>query len=253
MVAAVTLTASRPVRLVVIGLAVLGLGWLFAPRFALPVYDGLGFPDEPYRFVVRPSDAQTTKKPTTATNVIHVTKGLAGAGVLNSAEQAPQVSVLIPAGRLHAPTGTKQFTLAATPAKPIAVPHGSYLWSNVYDIGAVDTQVSLKDGSPPATITLRAASAQRPLPKIEYYANGGWTAVNTIAVGRDIYQANLPALGAYAVVGTAPLVVGAKAATTSASRTGVIIFVAAILVVIALIVIGVLRRRQRQHTSEEPQ
>lgn len=245
-----TVTASRPVRLLVIGLAVLGLGWLLAPRFAPPVYDGVGFPDEPYRFVVPPSDAQTTKTPTTATDHVPVTKGTAAAAVLNSAEQAPQVAVLIPTGRLQAPPGTRQFTLQAKPVRPIAAPSGGYLWSNVYDIAATDARVSLKDGNPPATVTLRAASAQRPYPKVEYYANGSWTAVHTVPVGRDIYQAALPALGDYAVVGSKPLVVGAKAASGTTSASGVIIFVAAVAVVLVLVVLGVLRRRRRP--VEEP-
>jgi hypothetical protein len=247
LVAAVTLT--RPVRLVLAGLVVLALGWLVAPRFAPPVYDGVGFPDEPYRFVVRPSDAQTTKTPTTASRVVAVTKRTASAASLASAEQAPQVAVLIPTGRLQAPTGTTQFTLDAAPIKPVATASGTYLWSNVYDVSSPDAKVSLKDGNPPATITLRAASAQRPDPKIEYYMHGTWTAVKTISVGRDIYQATLPTLGAYAVVGTKPLVVGATAGGGATSRTGVIIFIAAILVVIVLVVVGVLRRRQR--TPEE--
>ncbi len=67
-------------------------------------------------------------------------------------------------------------------------------------------------------------------------------------VGQDIYQATLPALGDYAVVGTSPLVVGAKAGSTSTSRSGEIIFGAAVVVVIGLVVIGVLRRRR--HTEE---
>jgi hypothetical protein len=249
-VAAVTLTTPRPVRLVVIGLAVLGLGWLLAPRFAPPVYDGVGFPDEPYRFVVRPSDAQTTKTPTTATRLVPVTRGTAGAASLASAEQAPQVAVLIPTGRLQAPAGTRQISMLAKPVRPITAPSGSYLWSNVYDVTATDSRVRLKDGNPPATITLRAASAQRPYPSVEYYTKGTWTAVKTVPVGRDIYQATLPTLGAYAVVGSKPLVVGAKAGTGSTSRTGIIIFVAAVAVVIVLIVLGILRRRRR--LLEEP-
>lgn len=240
---------GRPATAVVAALLVLALGWLLAPRFAPPIYDGVGFPDEPYRFVVPPKDAKTHKAPTTATDRVQVTKGVAAAGVLNSAEQAPQVSVLIPSSRLQAPTGTKVIELHAAPVRPVAAPSGSYLWSNVYNVGAADPKVTLRDGKPSATITLRAASAQRPYPKIERYAEGKWTPVKTIPVGQDIYQATLPALGDYAVVGTSALVVGAKAGSSSTSRSGEIIFGAAVVVVIALVVIGVLRRRRR---TEDP-
>jgi hypothetical protein len=248
-VAAVTL--SRTARAVLAGLLALTLGWLIAPHWAPPVYDGLGFPDEPYRFVVRPDGAGTAKSPTTAKTVVPVTKWTAGAASLASAEQAPQVAILIPTGRLQAPTGTKQFTVQAAPITPISAPSGTYLWSNVYAVGATDASVTLKDGNPPATITLRAGTAQRPQPTIEYYAHGTWTAVTTIAVGRDIYQASLPSLGDYAVVGSKPLVVGAQANSGTTSRTGVIILVGAIVVVIGLVTVGVLRRRQR--TSEDPE
>ncbi|HEY8302267.1 MAG TPA: hypothetical protein VIG48_10235 [Jatrophihabitans sp.] len=240
---------AHPARAVVAALVVLALGWLLAPRFAPPVYDGVGFPDEPYRFVVAPSDAKTHKAPTTATDQVPVTKGTAAAAVLNSAEQAPQVSVLIPTGRLQAPAGATRIALHAKPIPPMAAPSGDSLWSNVYDVGADDPKVALHDSSPPATITLRAASAQRPYPKIERYAGGRWTPVKTVPVGQDIYQATLPALGDYAVVGTSPLVVGAKAGSSTTSRSGVIIFVGAVVVVLGLIVIGVVRRRRR---TEEP-
>jgi hypothetical protein len=244
----VVAAVKRNARFVLIALVLLGLGWWVAPRSAPPLYDGVGFPDEPYRFVVKPAGAKPTKPPTTATRVIPVTKGTAGAASLASAEQAPQVSVLIPTGRLQAPAGTKQFTLRAAPVQPVKAPDGSYLWSNVYDVAATDPQVTLRNGNPAATITLRAATAQRPVPSIERYLNGTWTKVKTVPVGQDIYQAELPSLGRYAVVGSSPLQLTNKQSTT---YIGIIIAVAAGLVVILLVVIGVRRRSRRRLPEEE--
>jgi hypothetical protein len=238
----------RNSQLLLIALVVLGLGWWFAPRSAPPLYDGVGFPDEPYRFVVKPDGATATKAPTTATRVVPVTRGEAGAASLASAEQAPQVSVLIPTGRLQAPSGTKQITLRATPVRPVRAPSGGYLWSNVYELAATDAKVTMRNGNPPATITLRAASAQRPYPAIERYLNGAWTKVKTVPIGNDIYQAELPSLGRYAVVGTSPLDLTKKSTTT---YTGIIIAGAAGLIVVVLIVIGVRRRSRRRPLDEE--
>jgi hypothetical protein len=253
-VAAVTI--SRPARAVLAGLLALALGWLVAPRWAPPVYDGVGFPDEPYRFVVRPPGAPPTKAPTAASRVVPVVKGIAAAVSLASAEQAPQIAILIPTGRLQAPPGVKQFVLRATPVRPISAPSGGYFWSNVYDVAASNPKVTMRDASPPATITLRAATAQRPVPSIERYAGGVWTKLDTVPVGNDIYQATLPGLGKYAVIGSSPLDVGqlkngsgAKNAATSA--TGVVIAVVAVVVVVLLVVIGIRRRRKPADEPDE--
>jgi hypothetical protein len=237
-------TRSRSARIVIVALAILGLGWWFAPRWAPPVYDGVGFPDEPYRFVVRPSGAPVTKPPTVASRVVPVTKQVAGAASLASAEQAPQVAILIPTGRLQAPRGANQIVLKATPVRPIAPPPGGHLWSDVYELSATDPAVTMRDGNPPATITLRAATAQRPVPTIERYVNGAWTKLRTVPVGRDIYEAGLPGLGKYAVVGSSSLQFGTAGSATS--RTGVIIFVAALVVVVALVIVGWRRRVARR-------
>jgi hypothetical protein len=217
-----------------------------APRLAPPLYDGVAYPDEAYRFVVQPAGAKATKAATTATGTTTVTAGRAGALRAASAEQAPQVSLLIPTGRLQAPAGTSRITLRATPAQPIPAPSGHYLWSNVYDVAATDPGVTMRDANPAATITLRAATAQRPYATIERYVNGTWTAVTTVPVGNDIYQATLPGLGRYAVVGSTPL--SFSKATTS--TLGIVVAVAAVVVVIALVVVGVLRRRRRADPDE---
>lgn len=240
------MTQARTARWIVVGLVVLGLGWLVAPRWAPPVFDGVGFPDQPYRFVVRPQGAPTTPNPTVASRTVPVIGGIASAASAASAEQAPQISILIPTGRLHAPAGAKRIVVQGRPVRPVAAPSGSHLWSNVYAVGATDPRVTMRDGSPPATITLRAATAQRPYPTIERYVGGRWTKVDTVPIGQDIYQAKLPGFGKYAVVGSSPLDVrllsGAAAKKSSTSRFGIVIAVVAIVVVVGLVVVGVRRR-----------
>lgn len=230
--------------LVVLALLVLGAGWAIAPRDALPLYDGVGFPDEPYRFVQPPKGAPATKPPSTARGSAtasggHTTTQLTA----NSAEQAPQVSVQIPSGRLAVPSTATRVTLVAAPAQPLQVPAGRYLWSNVYDI-TTSPAATLRPGLQ-ATITLRAATAQQPTPAIAHYANGRWTMLSTLPTGRDIYNAELTQLGRFAVIGTKPIDVTqlpGYGGGSRGSKTGLLAGIGALVVVVALFVLGYLRR-----------
>jgi MYXO-CTERM domain-containing protein len=233
--------------LVLAALAILGLGWALAPRSAPPLYDGVGFPDEPYRFVQKPAGACDTKSPTSAAVTTTVTDGRGGSISLSTAEQAAQISVLIPSDLLSAPSSSRQLTIRATPVRPVPPPQGGYLWSNVYDVAATTPGVALHDTDPnrPTTITLRAATAQRPTPTIERYVNGQWSTVSTQSVGRDIYNGSLPALGRYAVIGRSPLNVSdLQCGTSSTSSKGVVIASVAGGVVVLLAGFGVWRRRR---------
>jgi hypothetical protein len=245
--------AVKHARVIVVAGLVLAIGWVFAPRSAPPLYDGVGFPDEPYRFVVKPQGASDTKAPTIATGNADVIRGQAGAVHANSAELAPQVSFLIPVNRLRAPTGTTRIVVQGRPVTPIAAADGAYLWSNVYDIEATPGSTTFADGDPPATLTLRAATAQRPYPSIERYTGSSWVKVKTVPVGNDIYQSTLPALGRYAVIGSKPLDVTQlnKGGGQTTTHTGLFIAGAAVLVIIVLIIIGVRRRRELSRAPDD--
>jgi hypothetical protein len=251
--------AANGLRLVVVALLALTLGWAVAPRGALPLYDGVGFPDEPYRFVQRPAGAPDTKGPTTARGSATVSNGRTGSVIANSAEQAPQVSVQIPPAGLVVPAGTSKVTLIAEPTKPLPTTSGQYLWSNVYDLttepGAELHKVSLQ-----ATITLRAATAQRPAPHIARYAAGHWTMLPTFADGRDVYVAELSGLGRYAVVGTTPLDVSQLRGATGSGSTGdgggsnavgIVVGVGALVLVVGLFLLGRWRRARTALADED--
>ena len=116
--------------------SLLTLGWLLAPHFAPPVYDGVGFPDEPYRFVVRAERRQDPQGADDGQERVPVTKGTAAAAALASAEQAPQVAILIPTGRLQAPPARSSSRCRPHRCSRSRTPSGTYLWSNVYAVGA---------------------------------------------------------------------------------------------------------------------
>jgi hypothetical protein len=246
---------KKPARLITAALLILGVGWSIAPRSALPLYDGIGFPDEPYRFVQRPAGAQETKPPTVAHGTASVVGGRPGSVVAASAEVAPQLSLYIPKGKLAVPAGTSKVTVTGTPAQPITPQAGQYLWSNVYNLSASPGSTTFHAGGQQATITMRAASAQRPQPSIAYYAGGSWHLLPTFAQGQDIYIAELNRFGEFAVIGKNPLLVsklssGSKGGS-GASAVGLIVGIGAGVVVVVLFVLGRMRRARARTAEDE--
>lgn len=237
---------KHPVGLVTAALLVLGVGWSIAPHAALPLYDGIGFPDEPYRFVQPPPGAQETKPPTTAHATVSVTGGTNVQLVAASAESAPQISLYIPKGRLNLPAGTAQLSVTGAPVQPLPDTPVQYQWSDVYNVTASPGSARFKPGGQQATITLRAASAQRPQPSIAYYEGGRWHLLPTFPQGQDIYIAELNRFGRFAVIGKNPLLVSKLPNTSKGgsggSAIGLIVGIGAGVVVVVLFVIGRMRR-----------
>jgi hypothetical protein len=238
---------------VLVALVLLGVGWVAAPRSAPPLYDGVGFPDEPYRFVQRPAGTRVTKPPTTAVATAGVTGGRNGQLTAASAESAPQVSVTIPAGMLRVPAGAAPLKLVARPEPMVAPPPGQYLWSNVYDLTVTPAAKFTAPTDRVATIILRAATPQQPPPFIERFDAGRWTTLPTSAVGRDIYTALLSGVGRFAVVGDEPLDLsqlrsGGKSGGVS---TGIVVAAGVIAAVVALFLLGRWRRTRARPRAKD--
>jgi hypothetical protein len=248
----------RPARLLVIAAVVLGLGALAAPPSAPPLYDGINYPDEPYRFVDPPPGAKATKAPTSATATATVTAGRAGALNLATKEMAPQLAIDLPEGAVRTPANVGTVQLTAKPIANIAVPGGRYLWSDVYDVSATRGTVSSVtdvDGQP--TITMRAVNAERPEPAIARFDGRAWTLLPTLPTGNDIYSAQFAGLGKYAVLGSKPLVLSTGKSTSDqgvSGNYGVLIAIGVVAVVILLIALSVRRRvRARRASVEVPE
>lgn len=191
--------------LVAAGLALV-IAWMGAP--SVPLYDGVGFPDEPYRYVQPPPGAQGRKAPTSA--VGHVT---ALRGVSNdffdapSAEQGPQVEIYASAGALRGAPGVTGFQVRADPAAPVGSGVGGVsVDGNVYRVQLGST--------PPGTVTLapvtaqvwawvalRATSSSPHGPSIVYRAadTGPWKVLHTEQTGNDVFAANVVGSGNYAL------------------------------------------------------
>ncbi|HVA60750.1 MAG TPA: hypothetical protein VNG13_09480 [Mycobacteriales bacterium] len=239
---------SRTLPFVAALLATGGLVWLLAPTGAPPLYDGIGFPDEPYRFVVAPPGYQHTKPPTVARAQF---SPQSGTQYVSSAESGPQVSLYLPSGSIAAPRGTRTITVTAA---PIAAPGPAFdgvLWGNVYQVSiTADGQpVALTpDGASQAQLQMRAPTPQQPGPMFETREGNHWTRSPTTRVGNDIYVTGLHGPGDYALVGAGRLNFSAPDPYNEANvgLTGVVLAASGVFVVVVLFVIGERRRSRRR-------
>ena len=115
---------TRPVRqLIALTMAALVLAWLLPGR-PVPIYDGVGAPDEPYRYVSVPAGIAIRTKPPTAAKVsVPVDNGVASVIELATSEQGPQAEADIVDQSLTVPpaaasTGPTTLTAILTPLAP---------------------------------------------------------------------------------------------------------------------------------------
>ena len=94
------------------------LGWFVTPQ-PVPVYDGVGAPDEPYRYVSAPAGVKSTPAPTSAAASTPVSAGASTNGLsLTSAETGPQVALFLPAAALGAPSRSRSGRLPLRNSRP---------------------------------------------------------------------------------------------------------------------------------------
>lgn len=169
-----------------------------------PLFDGIGFPDEPYRYVQRPvGDSVRTVPPTAAAATTSVANGTNSDQLYTaSLETGAQVTLFMPAGGLATPAGAHSCALRAVPAAPSHPPEGGRIDGNVYRVTADSDggPVALTARAGNATVQLRATTARQPPPAIDYRSGSAWRALRTVRAGNDVYAANLVGFGDYAVV-----------------------------------------------------
>jgi hypothetical protein len=193
----------RHLRWWVCATLVVAVGWLVTPA-PVTVYDGVGQPDEPYRYVSAPPGAKATvKKATGAQASLPIVAGFSVRdGSLDSKESGPQASVLLPQGTLAAPGETVALNLV--PQAPAEQPADGRIDGNVYRLSIVDAAgpVTFVPGTRPATIYLRSTTQRQPGPVMEHRAGPGkkWQRMVTRRTGLDYYLALVPDAGEYAMV-----------------------------------------------------
>jgi len=207
------------------------VGALASPA-AVPVYDGVGAPDEPYKYVGRSNPPAASVSSTAA-----VVSGTTANVQVRSAESGPQVLLDLGKGAFAARTPT--VTLTATPlvGDGTTVPQGT-IDGNVYRITA-STSARLLPEQAQGFLFMRAAVMTKPTPVIVHRDGTAWTQVKTVRAGQDIVSTPFRALGDYAVV----RLPGAKPLSQSGglSTTRLLLLGGGVLVLIVLTVL-VLRR-----------
>jgi len=224
-------------RRVAVAVALLTGAWLVSPA-VVPIYDGPGQPDEPYRYVVAPpGTTKNTPDPTAAKTTIPIRNGVSTAGYAVSGESGPQVRVYVPPGALAAPSGATSIQLTATPSAPTApLPTDGTIVGNVYTItvtasgGPVEIVGKGDDQTP--TVQMRATSAKQPGPIFETFDGKKWTASETVRAGQDIYQTLAPKLGIWALVQQ-----NAEGSGLGGAQLLMLVFGIAILVIVGIIVL----------------
>jgi len=184
-------------------LAVLALLAVVAvrPPHAPPLYDGLGAPDEPYRWVVAPLGAKPANGPvTTMTMKLDLTSNQQAIG--GTAESGPQLKLAIATGGLQAPAGSTSITITGTASAAPAPPAGGTVVSNLYTLSTLADRpgpVTVTDGSK-VLVNLRADVATEQAVVLESWDGAQWAQLATRRVGTDIYAAFLPKLVPIALV-----------------------------------------------------
>jgi hypothetical protein len=196
---------TRPAtRWLVAALVALLAAWVATPA-AVPVFDGIGQPDEPYRYVDPPPTAKTTKTPTAASSTVPIRAGKNVGQFVNSAESGPQISVYVASGALAVPPDAESVRVTATPLAPEApLPTDGDIVTNVYRVtavaGASVPQITGR-GTAGVAIDMRAPTARQPGPVFERRTADGWEQLKTIRSGVDIYHTeSVTGFGEFALV-----------------------------------------------------
>ena len=177
--------------------------YLLVPGGSPPLYDGVGFPDEPYRYLHPPGGSIATKPPAGASTVVALLgDGSNTAVTLQTAEKGPQIALAFRLGLLQAPSGARTITVKVDPVDPVSAPDNGEILGNTYRASFTGSN------GKPATITgvgtysaaVRIPQGTRSAVAIELYTGGAWTTLRTTQTGSDVYTAPVPAAGDLAAV-----------------------------------------------------
>lgn len=202
----------------------------------MPVYDGIGAPDEPYRHVAPPAGATKTAAPTEARATSPLVKGRSSFGMsLATGEVGPQLSLYMPP-RSFAAAGTT-LVVVGKPLAPTDRPPGARIDGNLYEITlTAGGPVSLTPQAALATLYLRATTAKQPGPVMQYRAaaTDPWTPIKTSRGGQDFYVSNFPGAGFYALAFSATSSSGGSSSPLPYLLVGGLVLLVVVVMVVRL-------------------
>jgi hypothetical protein len=247
----------------VLVLAILALAATVAarPPHAPPLYDGLGFPDEPYRYVQAPSDVPHGPPAAGGSNSAPVNDGTNAQLGLQTAEQGPQFAVFLPPGALTSASGATRVTVTATPLAPDgATPYGP-INGNVYrvDVTSDAGPVTFNPQAVRSPMTLRATQSFPPdtAGVFRPSAQAPWTQVTTGMAGFNVYSVEFHGNGDYALVQPGTTAAATRGQTTTGSsgqgtRTVALVLLIAGGFILLILAMAVLARWRSAATRTGP-
>jgi hypothetical protein len=222
------------------GALLVGVGWLASPS-AVPVYDGVAAPDEPYRYVVPPAGATRTAAASSAATDIPVKNGGNAQGFsMQTNEVGPQVSVFLPQLALSAKGSPLHASI--TPAAAADVPTGLTADGNAYVFAftAPGGPVTVNETyAGTSTLYLRATNQRQPQPVMYFRPDptSTWTRLDTTSSGLDVRVAGFRGPGQYVLIDVP------KAASSSGGGTPLLPLVLVGILVVLVAVVMVVRLR----------
>jgi hypothetical protein len=166
----------------------------------IPLYDGVGFPDQPYQYSGQSS--QTNIQPSLASQVVSKSELADRTITLQSTESSPQVKITFGRGAITLPSTASEVTLSALPQAPTAQPTSGTIVGNVYLVSASSHPESPQIAVGQAKIFLRLPQGvlfKSPPVVIHRTSSGKWRLLPTEQTGADIYLAPLNEIGEYAL------------------------------------------------------
>lgn len=197
----------RATRVLLAAAALVGIAWWVSPVASPPLYDSLGQPAEPYRYL-NPPPGNSHGEPSAAKQDAMVSGGAINATFISTTEQPPQVQVLIGDNAVAVPAGATKVTISITavpPPLPIPAALGM-LDGNVYQVSVtpdVAGPLTLKPGATSPTVVLRGppGSSSAQILRLQD-VSGAWEKLHTVPLGsaQDMVAASTSAFGWFTLV-----------------------------------------------------
>ena len=168
----------------------------FAGPRVVPLYDGVGFPDQPYQFMNGSNPPSPVEQTVPVRDLDQYTT------TLQSLESGPQVQVFFDAGSITLPGGAPDVSLEAKPEAPTSQPTSGALAGNVYLLTVVSTPGPPKITNSRAKVFMRLpqnTTSKTPVVMVHRAAGGQWGTLTTTKTGSDVYEAQFSGVGEYAL------------------------------------------------------
>lgn len=233
--------------------------FFLAARGGVPLYDGVGFPDQPYRYLQPPAGGfGTTPAPTSGHGSLPLINGVNDhEGLYGTSEQGPQIVVYIGSQSLQTPdphsNGTINVSIAPVPLE--TPPSDGIPDSNDYQVAFTSAAgpLSIRPHSEAGAVTMRQATFDLPQPTYEYRPSAAspWRHLDTRQSGRDTFDAVLAGPGEYLLIRVGAVAGTTRKAPSSDTSLYLALGLAGLLLALTLGGIRILTNRSPT-TDEEP-